>query len=219
MACVSLHAPSTFGRAPSGRAIRYNAALGSIKTAASNTGGIPLLSLTRNHSKGMANNIMADVKFNSKELQKLIKQLSKKELKRLAKPAAKAMQAAIQAKAPVFHKTVYRYDTPKLIGKWRAPNGKGKRVAEYQPGNLKRSIKIMTFRRSGFLFVGPKRSKNAEGNFTGNKVDGWYAHIVEMRKPFIRPAVDSSSSTVLSILQKDIETYLNARVSKLNGNG
>jgi len=88
--------------------------------------------------------------------------------------------AAIQARAPVSDKVHYRYSTPKISGKARAPKGSGRRVASYAPGNLKRSFKVLPFRRTNAVFIGPKVAKgNATGSFVGVRTDAYYAGMVE----------------------------------------
>jgi hypothetical protein len=163
--------------------------------------------------------LQAAIKQNIKEINKLLKSLPKGERKKLARPAAKMMQAAIVADTPKAEKAIKRYSTPKIVGHMKAPKGMGVVVATYQPGNLERSIKILSFRKSGYLHVGPKLAKkNSTGDFnSATKVDGWYATIVERKHPFIRPAAMAAQASVLKQLKTDIETHLNKVIKDING--
>lgn len=139
-------------------------------------------------------------------------------LRRGAKPLVEAARAA----APVSDGPHYRYSTAKASGKLRAPNGSGRKVATYNPGNLRAAIGILTFRRSQALFVGPNVAKGlgngSSGEFgPGGKVDAYYAHWVEFgtvrsaAKPYMRPAWDATKETVekkiVSEFQKLIQRY------------
>lgn len=131
----------------------------------------------------MDNDLKRDIEKTTKKLKGLLDQFNSKEtkkiLRRAARPTRKAARAGINdAKVPVK-----RYSTPKLIKGLRAPRGKGRVAAIYHPGNLRRSIAILTFRRSRFaVFVGPRIGKgqgSKEYGKPGQKVDGYYAHMVE----------------------------------------
>jgi hypothetical protein len=163
--------------------------------------------------------LKAAIDQNIKEINKLLKSLSKAERKKLARPAAKMMQQAIASKAPVADVPIRRYSTPKVAKMMKAPKGMGVVVATYHPGNLSRSIKVLSFRKSGYLFVGPKvDKKGSSGDFnSASKVDGWYAHIVERNHPFIRPAAMAAQASVLDKLKSDIEVHLNNQIKKING--
>jgi len=135
---------------------------------------------------------------------------AKRESQSAFREGAKPLVEAIKAGAPVSDEEHYRY-----LG--------GKVVATYTPGNLKRSIRTMTFRRSGAVFVGPKfsSSSGSKGVFSGNRTDPWYAHIMELEyglsgkrpQPFIRPAAASTGPTALRIatvsLKRKIDAYAN----------
>ena len=56
----------------------------------------------------------------------------------------------------------------------------GKVIATYQPGNLRRSIKVFaTKTMKTKLLVGPKRAKgSAKGEYGGSRTDPYYAHMV-----------------------------------------
>lgn len=160
-----------------------------------------------------------------RELNHLIKQLhkvsdtAKKQSQKAFKEAAGPLVSAIQARAPQSEKAHHRYNTSKLSKSIRAPKGMGNIVATYQPGNLGRSFKTLTFRRSAAVFVGAKLAKgNNKGTFAGARTDGYYAHWVEYgapsqnvpASPFVRPAVDAAGDLVLRIasdlLKREIES-------------
>lgn len=143
---------------------------------------------------------------------------AKKESQDAFKQAAPLLISAIQVRTPQSDAPHFRYDTPKLSKRLRAPNGSGKIVATYMPGNLKRSFKTLVFRKSASVYVGPKLDKRGSGGtFAGARVDGYYAHWVEFGAPeagikpqsFVRPAAASAGPVVLrlatQLLKKVIE--------------
>ncbi|MBE9489194.1 MAG: HK97 gp10 family phage protein [Bacteroidetes bacterium] len=114
----------------------------------------------------------------SKKLFKVVADIDEKKIRNeiLNKPAALVRDVA---KSNIFnnHKPVKRYSK----GMSKKGKGKGKVVATYYPGNLKRSIKVLRFRMATrTLTIGPKYTRNSHGDFNNSKrVDGWYAHLVE----------------------------------------
>lgn len=124
---------------------------------------------------------------------------AKVESRRALGEGAKPLIAAIQAKAPVSPAPHFRYKNGVAI--------------EYKPGNLRRSIRKLVFRRSSAIFVGPKVDKSG----TGSMPDGYYAHFVEFGtvhqspQPFVRPAAESVGPVALEIaaraLKRQIEKY------------
>lgn len=159
-----------------------------------------------------------------REIEQLKKKLgaisttTKKQSQAAFKQAAPILISAIQGRAPQSDEPHYRYNTPKISGNLRAPNGMGKIVATYMPGNLKRSFKTLVFRKSASIYVGPKVDKRGSGGkFSGARTDGYYAHWMEygapeiglQPRPFVRPAVDASGATTLrlatQILKRELE--------------
>lgn len=68
-------------------------------------------------------------------------------------------------------------------------NKNGKKIASYFPGNLRRSLRVLTHlskrnKVKQYIFgiwIGAKLAKRNKGtgDFKGNRVDGYYAHMVE----------------------------------------
>lgn len=149
------------------------------------------------------------------EINTLVKRLQKvsnrarSESKKAFRAAAKPMIEAIKAKTPVSDAPHYRYNN-------------GKRIV-YYPGNLRRSIRVLALRRTPAVFIGPKVDKSGAGTeYKGNKVDAYYAHMVEFGtekqrpQPYMRPGALETQDKALRIasdlLRKDIEKYGNSFV-------
>lgn len=106
--------------------------------------------------------------------------------RRIANAAAPLVVAAIQGETPISERKHFRYRTPKLIGRLRAPKGFGKVVASYAPGNLQKSVINLADRRSkykkiGNVIIGPIYSRTSKGENIGSSkrnADGYYAHMV-----------------------------------------
>lgn len=101
--------------------------------------------------------------------------------------AAKILESAVKGRTPVGEKAHNRYSARK--GR-KAAKGSGKVIATYKPGNLKKSMQRLNFRRSNAAFVGPQLKKE--------NPDGYYAHMVERgtttqpAQNFVRSAVQSA---------------------------
>lgn len=169
----------------------------------------------------MATRVDLELKREVEQLQKKLRAVSdnaKKQSQTAFKQAAPILISAIQGRAPKSEEPHYRYKTPKISGKLRAPNGLGKIHATYMPGNLIRSFRTLVFRKSAAVYVGPKVDKQGSGGtFSGRRVDGYYAHWQEFGapeagiqpRPFVRPAVDAAGETTLRLatqfLKREIE--------------
>jgi len=91
--------------------------------------------------------------------------------------ALKPVLETARALTPKGKKIHYRYEY-KYKGSKRAAKGKGKVVGVYRPGNLRKSLSIMTFKKAKqSLFVGPTMKG---GVYTDRKklTDGYYAAMV-----------------------------------------
>lgn len=146
-----------------------------------------------------------------KKITSLLKKFDKKQRREILKPAAKIVQTAAKNNVPESDDVHFRYATAKVFDGIRAPKGKGNIVAAYHPGNLKRSIRTLLFRKSADVFVGPKISRSTTGEFKGNRVDGFYAHFVEFGtvnmpgSSYMRRAADSSRSSVIATITKEVK--------------
>lgn len=138
---------------------------------------------------------------NLKTLEPFIRKSGKEDLKE----AAKILSTAVAIRTPVGTKTHKRYSAKK--GK-RAAKGSGTVVATYRPGNLRRSIRVLNFRRSPDAFVGAKLGKTP---------DRYYAHMVERgtttqpAQEFFKKAVASAGNATLNkaiqLLSRRIQSY------------
>lgn len=152
------------------------------------------------------------------KLRRIPKELDREERKKILRYAAIPLVDAAQRLAPVSDSVHYRYSTPKLSNKMRAPKGKGVKIAKYEPGNLRGAIgelKHGPFRKSPNLFVGVKRGRRgSRGTFGRNKFDGYYAHFVEFgtvhqrARPFMRPAFEMTKAQVLKRIRLGLQVKL-----------
>lgn len=117
--------------------------------------------------------------------------------------------SAAESAAPRSPKPHYRYSTPKVNRKIRAPKGMGKIVATYMPGNLGNSIRVLKFPKAkSKVYVGARLQKGSpSGTFgTGARADGYYLHMVEKRtkyhdgNPFFLSAIERAAPRVHSIM-------------------
>lgn len=120
----------------------------------------------------------------------------------------------------------HRYKTAKASGKIKAPKGKGVKLATYKSGNLRRSIKILTFRKAKTsVFVGPKVEKRgASGLYSSDdKVDGYYAAMVEFgtvnmkwnpSKGFMRKAAASEAKKAKDIITAEVAKMIKRWAAK-----
>jgi len=125
-----------------------------------------------------------------KKLRSITKEFSKKERQKMLSEAAIPLRDEAKRNIPKSLRTHHRYKTSKASGKIRAPKGRGRIVATYEPGNLRNSIRILKFRRSSAVFVGPKVAKRGGGSGRygrGRRVDGYYAAWIEFGTKHIRP--------------------------------
>lgn len=124
----------------------------------------------------------------------------KKDLKSDLTEAAGILVSAVQARAPQSDKPHARYNTAKVIKGIRAPKGSGNIKAIYMPGNLKKSIKTLKFRRSQAVFVGPKVGSSMP--------DGYYAHFSEFgtihqrKQGYVQAAVRAAGQQTLDFAAK-----------------
>lgn len=158
----------------------------------------------------MAMTLEQEVKEAIKKLQSLPKSYSRRR-KRILRTAAAPLISAARRNIPRSTKPHHRYNTSKASSSIRAPKGEGKIIATYYPGNLRRSIQRLNFRKSKDIFVGPLVSKRGKGGgtFNNDRVDGYYANQMEFGNrnhegvAFMRKAVDSTTGKVQNIIIKE----------------
>lgn len=123
--------------------------------------------------------------------------------------AGAMLRDAIRANAPDSDRVHYRYAKGKGM-----PRGTGRLVAEYHPGNLRRSIKIlthMTDKRNVYVGVEIQPVGKGRGVFTGDRTDGWYAYFLEYNpgsRPFMRPAILANQDKIYRKLLAFIDRKL-----------
>lgn len=149
--------------------------------------------------------------FNDAELNEAVRRLNElpgliaSERQRLLKWAALPMLDAIKRKAPKSDRTRRRYKDGKVAG-------------TDTPGNLRRSLRYLPFRRSkSKVYLGPVFGKNKKQN-----ADGWYAHFVEFGtskqppRPFMRPAFYENRDLVLSRFRQALSGEVKAWAASLS---
>lgn len=110
-------------------------------------------------------------------------------------------------------------EAKKLVSRSNKPHKRykdGVVVATYYPGNLRRSLQILgnKGKLSGVIIAGPKLAKagDSSGKFSGRRVDGWYAGIVEKKKPFLRPAYQSKKNEAEKLIIEKMKEAINNAV-------
>lgn len=172
--------------------------------------------------------------IDDKEFDRAIKKLNgvlepfvnRRERRAMLRRAGKPLLEKAKENISLAEKPISRYSTPKVIGYLKAPKGSGKISATYYPGNLRESIKNLTFRKSNDIFVGPKVYKKKISGSKGlfgpgrGKVDGYYAHFVEYGTinapafPYMMPAYRSTNSIVLANIIREVETKMNKYINR-----
>lgn len=85
--------------------------------------------------------------------------------------AAQLLAAAIKGRVPIGQRATHSSYRKSLGGK-KAGKGKGIKGATFKAGNLRKSFRVLRFRRSSAAFVGPSLGRKT-------KADGYYASWVE----------------------------------------
>ena len=147
-----------------------------------------------------------------KALKRLPQELRREKRKEILRKAAKPLISEAQARAPVMR------DRKRTSAKLKEGR------AYYYPGNLQRSIRIIEFKGSGDVFVGPKVAKRrrpgAHYGKNNRTVDAFYAAIVEFgsrnfpAKPFMRPAFDATKTQILDIATTEMARVIDEWAKK-----
>ncbi len=160
-----------------------------------------------------------DLEEFNKQIKDISKKFDDKTLRKIFRKGSKPYITAVRSSAPKATKTVKRYNTAKVLKGARAPKGSGNVIAEYTPGNLGRSMKVLPLRRAKrAVIVGPKKVRNSRGIFSGRRADGYYAHMVEFgtthsaSHPFVEPAWQASKGAVLSNIIGELRKEIDSAV-------
>lgn len=142
-----------------------------------------------------------------KKLYRIADRGKRKATSALRRGAAPLVTAA-KANAPQHDKPHHRYKD-------------GRIVATYYPGNLRRSIRVLPLRRAkAAVLIGPKLASlgggSSEGQFKGQRVDGYYAHMVEFGtinqppQPYMRPAAQQAGGAALRLALNELKKEIDA---------
>jgi len=185
---------------------------------------------TGNISGSAATNaaMQREINIVTKKLYGLLDLFDRKGQHEILKPAAKLLVSAARGNIKDSKKLHHRYSTAKLSKNIRAPKGKGNVIATYYPGNLRKSIRTLLFRRSKAVFVGPRLSKrNTKGEFgKGSRVDGYYAHWMERGSAhfggigYMRRAYETTKGTIKLMIKNSVKRkvlkYGNSKFGKFS---
>lgn len=158
------------------------------------------------------------------EINKVASDLTPSKRRRFLERAARPIRQRAISLAPRGVKKHYRYTTPKLFKGKRAKRGSAIDYRlTYHPGNLSKSIKVLTFPRAkNAVFVGPKRffklSQKEYGRTIGTS-DGYYAQMVYgsadgFRNRVTAAALASVRPQVVAILQDQLNKYVKSVKAK-----
>lgn len=94
----------------------------------------------------------------------------------------------------------------------------GQQRIQYNPGNLRRSLRVLPLSRTGDAFVGPqfaRRRASAYGG-SGQPVDGYYAAMIygsaaAFQSRELIPALRRGRSAALAILEKESDKVITTR--------
>lgn len=143
-----------------------------------------------------------------------------RDLKKFLVHAAVPVEQIARARVPVGSKVHFRYSTPKVDNRRRAPRGMGRAIAAYNPGNLRGSIRTLQFPRAvDAVFVGPKLAKRGgKGTYGPGRPDGYYAHMVEKGTKFMsaRPFIQPAAQQGLPLAYRRLETSCRLLTEKFN---
>jgi hypothetical protein len=96
--------------------------------------------------------------------------------------------------------------------------GSGENRIEYKPGNLRRSLKVVSLRRSSDAFVGPQFAKRRSSSYggVGSPVDGYYAAMLfgsgaAFQSSVLIPALRRGKTAAEKILIKESEKAIEKR--------
>lgn len=152
----------------------------------------------------------AEVRNWVNKVEQAVRGFEKKDRKKILRRAGRPLRKSARSKIRDSKRWHKRYNTPKISKGKRAPQGEGRVAAVYWPGNLRRSISILEFRRSQSIFIGPKIGGKAgvkSYGKTGQPTDGYYANMVfgstrGWVNRVVNPTVGDSGSAALAIVKE-----------------
>jgi len=189
---------------------------------------MPRTNLTKSLGK-FEETLAFEVKGDTEVLQalgKLQRSISDRKTRRkVMRRAARIVVLAARQNIPISDRTPpanYRYSTPKIGKRIRAPKGRGVKVATYYPGNLRASIQRLNFPKSVGEYIGPKFVKRSKtGAIYGrSKYDGYYAAMLDgsanaFRRKRMEPALRQNEGKVYEQAVKDFDRILGKEKRKV----
>ena len=151
----------------------------------------------------------------AKALKKLGQEVADTKNKRqILRKAGKPVVESAQSIAPKLKRgeVHYRYNTPKLSNKLRAPKGSGVIEAEYRKGNLAGAIRVLSLRRAITAIIGPKVAKRGKGRGKfgpgTRNFDAYYAQMVfgsakAFQRRVMSAALQQSKGEAISVIESE----------------
>ncbi|MEL6834517.1 MAG: hypothetical protein AAFP77_16095 [Bacteroidota bacterium] len=161
----------------------------------------------------------------TRSVRSAVRDFERKDQRRILRAVAQPIVKASRALAPRGTQPHYRYKSggnskgtrrPSVAsgksGRQRSGQNKGGRkgvdesrvAAVYYPGNLQKSLRTLTFRRSKDVFVGPRQGgpQRKEYGKTVGTADGYYAQMIygsaaAFQFRVLRPALESAKAAAL----------------------
>ena len=156
--------------------------------------------------KKVSSNINQQVDAVMRNLDRVLVDYNEKDRERITRKAAQKVAVAAR-RNPGFSDS----DKPHF-------RGKGRNRIKYNPGNLRRSLKVLSLRLSGDAYVGPEfaKYKAKEYGGVGQPVDGYYAAMVygssaAFKNRVLEPALQAGSAAALKVLINESEKAIAKR--------
>lgn len=155
----------------------------------------------------MPNEINKEIAEVMRKLKATVKDFDKKDRRKILVKASRPVVKAVRNKVPVGVRVHYRGKLPNRI--------------KYNPGNLRRSVKRLSLRKSKDQFVGPQfaRNKVLEYGGPGQPSDGYYASMLygsaaNFNNRVLAPAAATASSEVLGTVKREAKAAIIAQAGK-----
>ena len=157
-----------------------------------------------NRQKSDAVNLNRQIDAVMRNLNKVLVDYSEKDRKKITRKAAQKVAVAAR-RNPGFKDS-------------KKPHKRNKGKIIINPGNLRRSLKVLSLRKSSDAYVGPQfaKKKAAEYGGVGQPVDGYYAAMLfgssaAFKGRVLDPALSRGRPAALKILIKETEKAIAAR--------